>query len=93
MRPTARAIELAGPIRQVLEKIQATLDPCPFDPSLANRTFRIATNDLGAALLLPPLSEKLQAWSNTIGFDFVHADGEGAIELLESGNADIAVGP
>ena len=93
MRPTAYAIELAGPIRQALQEIQTTLEPCAFDPTRANRIFRIATNDLGAALLLPPLSEKLNGWSNTVGFEFVHVDGEHAIELLESGNADVAVGP
>lgn len=93
MRPTTRAIELAGPIRQVLQQIQATLDPCSFDPMRAKRTFRIATNDLGAAVMLPPLSQKLQTWSDTLAFDFIHVDGERAIELLESGEADVAIGP
>jgi DNA-binding transcriptional LysR family regulator len=93
MRPTARAVELAEPIRQALQQIQATLDPGPFDPTLAKRTFRIATNDLGAALILPPLCEKLKSWSDGINFEFLYVEGDRAIELLQSGNADVAMGP
>jgi DNA-binding transcriptional LysR family regulator len=93
MRPTARAIELAGPIRQALQQIQATLDPGPFDPGRTKRTFRIATNDLGAALMLPPLSEKLKMWSDGIDFEFLYVDGDRALELLQSGIADVAIGP
>jgi len=93
MHPTSRALELAAPIHQVLQQIQTTLDPCSFDPARASRTFRIATNDLGAAIMLPPLSQKLQSWSDRVGFEFIHVDGAGAIQLLESGEADVAMGP
>jgi DNA-binding transcriptional LysR family regulator len=93
MRPTARAVELSAPIRQALQQIQATLDPCPFNPIAAKRSFRIATNDLGTALLLPPLCEKLKSWSEGLDFEFLNADGDRAIELLQSGIADVAVGP
>ena len=93
MRPTARAIELAGPIRDALQQIQATLDPRAFDPTRMKRMFRIATNDLGAALILPPLCEKLKLWSESINFEFLFAEGDRAIELLQSGIADVAMGP
>jgi len=93
MRPTVRAIELAGPIRDALQQIQATLDPRAFDPARTKRTFRIATNDLGAALILPPLCEKLKSWSETINFEFLFVEGDRAIELLQSGIADVAMGP
>jgi DNA-binding transcriptional LysR family regulator len=94
MHPTSRALELAAPIRHVLQQIQTTLDPCSFDPARASRTFRIATNDLGAAIMLPPLSQKLQSWSDRVSFEFIHVDdGARAIQLLESGDADVAMGP
>jgi DNA-binding transcriptional LysR family regulator len=93
MRPTARAVELAKPIRQALQQIQTTLDPWPFDPVRAKRTFRIATNDLGAALIMPPLCERLKSWSDDINFEFLYVEGDRAIELLQSGAADVAVGP
>jgi DNA-binding transcriptional LysR family regulator len=93
MRPTPRAMALAAPIRQILQQVQTTLDPSPFDPCVANRRFRIAMNDLGVALFLPPLSQTLRRWSTGITFELLQADEERAIDLLESGEADIAVGP
>lgn len=93
MRPTPRAIALADPVRKILEQVRATLDPNPFDPHSAERCFRIATNDLGVALFLPPLSQALRDWSAGITFEVLQADEERAFELIESGTADIAVGP
>jgi DNA-binding transcriptional LysR family regulator len=93
MRPTPRAIALSASVRQILQQIRTTLDPNPFDPCGADRRFRIATNDLGVALFLPPLSQALREWSKGITFELLQADEERAFDLLESGNADIAVGP
>lgn len=93
MRPTPRAIELAGPIRQALQQIQVALDPQPFDPTQATRTFRIAINDLGVSLFLPPLSERMAAWSPGLDFVFLPAEDKRALELLDAGEADVAIGP
>jgi DNA-binding transcriptional LysR family regulator len=93
MRPTPRAVALAAPIRQILQQVQTTLDPSPFDPCVANRQFRIATNDLAVALFLPQLSQTLRQWSSGITFELLQADEERAFALLESGEADVAVGP
>ena len=93
MHPTPRALALAGPLRQALLQIQVALNPQPFDPARAVHTFRIALNDLGVALFLPPLSERLAAWSNNIDFVFLPAEDRRALELVESGEADVAIGP
>lgn len=93
MHPTPRAMTLAGPLRQALLQIQVALNPEPFDPTRATHTFRIALNDLGVALFLPPIAERLAAWSNTIDFVFLPAEDKRALDLVEAGEADIAVGP
>jgi DNA-binding transcriptional LysR family regulator len=93
MHPTPRALALVDPLRQALLQIQAALNPEPFDPTRATHTFRIALNDLGVALFLPPISERLAAWSNTINFVFLPAENKRALDLVESGEADIAIGP
>ena len=93
MRPTPRAIALAGPIREALAQIQVALDPQPFDPTQATRTFRIAINDLGVSIFLPPLSERMAAWSPGLDFVFLPAEDKRALELLDAGEADIAIGP
>ncbi|MBE9167084.1 LysR family transcriptional regulator [Pleurocapsales cyanobacterium LEGE 06147] len=62
MVPTSRAEQLAEPIQAILAAIEQTLvPPKPFDPSTISRTFRIATNDYGALLLVPRLTRRLQA--------------------------------
>jgi DNA-binding transcriptional LysR family regulator len=93
MQPTPRAVGLVGPIRQALQQIQGALDPRPFDPIQATRSFRIALNDLGVALFLPPLSERLARWSQGINFVFLSAEDKRALDLVEAGEADVAIGP
>ena len=62
MVPTPRAEQLAEPVQAILAEIEQTLAPPePFDPSLVARTFRIATNDYGAFLLIPHLIHRLEA--------------------------------
>jgi DNA-binding transcriptional LysR family regulator len=54
--PTARAVELAGPIADVLDqtrRILATADP--FDPATSTRRFRIGAPDGISAVILPAL--------------------------------------
>src|SRR3984893_7129784 len=54
MEPTARALELAGPIRGALADISRTLArPAVFDPATAHTTLRIATIELYHTRLLP----------------------------------------
>ncbi len=62
MEPTARARELAGPIRSALADISKTLMlPAEFDPATIRATLRIATNDLYHTSLLPSLIQHLRA--------------------------------
>src|SRR5450830_80174 len=48
--PTARALELAQPLAEVLSQVQALLAPETFDAATASRSFRLAMSDYGAAL-------------------------------------------
>ena len=59
MRPTARALELAGPIRNALIEIEKALNPVEFDPSTAERTFTIATADYAGMTLMPYIAQYL----------------------------------
>lgn len=55
MRPTPRAIELAPGVHAALGTIDAALEPVSFDPAVAQRTFRIDTNDYVVATYMPRL--------------------------------------
>lgn len=90
--PTARALELAAPLRDVLAQVQALLAPNTFEPSTARRRFRLAMSDYGAALLLPGLVRRLRREAPGIDLQIIQASREGMIELLLNGEIDVAAG-
>jgi DNA-binding transcriptional LysR family regulator len=60
MRPTRRALELAGPLRRTLGELGALLEPRErFDPASAKRTFEIAALDYTQLTMLAPWSARL----------------------------------
>ena len=62
MTPTARAREMAGPVRSGLAQLRAALVIRPrFDPKAATRTFRIAASDYAELRVLAPLAAQVQA--------------------------------
>jgi len=61
MTPTARALELAGPVRAALSQLRSALDDGPaFAPSVSTRSFRLAMSDYAELLLLGPLLRRVQ---------------------------------
>lgn len=92
MLPTARALEIAHSVSGILDQIQMSLAPQSFDPMRTRKTFRLAMNDLGAALFVPPLMQQIGSAAANINFEIVPADEDRAIELLDSDKADVAVG-
>ena len=65
--PTPRAVELATPIRDIVERVHRVLSPEQFVPATADRTFTLVLNDHGAATLLPPLAERLRRQAPGVG--------------------------
>ena len=90
--PTARALELAGPLRETLVQVQALLAPNAFDPLSARRRFHLAMSDYGAALLLPGLVRLLRQEAPGIDLQITQASREGMVELLLNGDIDLAAG-
>jgi len=89
MKPTPRAEELSGPIREVLSLIQEALDPeQAFDPSRSNREFKIAFGRYGELSLLPALLNKVNQAETFINLQsYADEHGEG-ITLLKDGEID-----
>ena len=90
MRPTPRALEIADSVSGILNQIYTTLTPQTFDPTMSRRKFKIAMNDMGAALFLPPLIRHLGESASNIEFEAIHAYEEEAVRLLEEGLVDAA---
>jgi DNA-binding transcriptional LysR family regulator len=87
---TPRALDLAGPLRQILSSIQEMAGPAGFDPRKARGTLRIATTDYGLAIVLPHvLSELAQAAPQ---LSIAYSDlSEDMFEHLKNGFLDIAL--
>jgi DNA-binding transcriptional LysR family regulator len=59
LTPTARAKELAEPIRQGLKLLEAALSGPRFEPATSERRFVVAASDYVELVLLPPLLRRL----------------------------------
>ena len=93
MRPTARAQELIGPVRRVLGAIRSDiLDPAPFDPAIATRSFTIITPDIGEIAFLPRLLARLATAAPGVDLRTLAMPPAAMERALESGAADLAPG-
>jgi DNA-binding transcriptional LysR family regulator len=92
MQATARALELAEPIRQVLRQIESVFESdAGFDAAASARTFTIRFSDLLGLLLLPVLLEDTGKEASSIRFDIVHLPPARTVEALEKDEIDLAV--
>src|SRR5229473_5771751 len=69
MVPTARAEQLAEPLRRALSDMQLALEPETFVPSEASRQFVIALNNYAAVVLASPLLTAVTAVAPGIRLD------------------------
>lgn len=92
MEPTPFGEGLVGPVRAALDALDLVLGHSQdFDPSLADRTFRICMTDISQLVLLPKLWEKLRLTAPGISIEIFPLSNDTA-RMLESGEADLALG-
>lgn len=103
--PTARAMELAEPIADILARIRGVLSTAkPFDPAVSTRRFALGAPDGLAAVILPALLAELQTLAPRIDIGVrqllpphrgraVHRAWDPVLADLEAGTIDIAVVP
>ena len=89
---TPRALELIGPLAEALAQVQALLAPNAFDPGTAQRTFRLAMSDYGAAIVLPELVRTLRREAPGIDLQISHGSREGMLDAVLNGDIDLAAG-
>ncbi len=93
LAPTARASQLAGPLRAALAALeQAVAGGGSFDPATARRTFTLATADYGAFVIVPRLVERVQREAPGVDL-WVRALRDDPFEQLALGDVDVVVGP
>ncbi|MBI0534897.1 LysR family transcriptional regulator [Roseomonas sp. KE2513] len=90
--PTSLALSLMHPVEEMLDRLQETLAAtAPFDPATSDRVFTIALSEYAEAVLAPPLFARLAVEAPGILVAIRHADRTNAHDLLEGGEAQLAI--
>lgn len=91
-QPTARALELARPLAEALQSVRSVLGGAVFEAASAQRVFRLAMSDYGAALVLPALLRRLRAQAPGIDLVISSASRPAMLAGLQDGELDLALG-
>lgn len=91
MKPTPRAEQMGGPVREALRALQVTLEPDQFDPLRSTRTFTLSVNNYAARALVPPLAGKLKELAPNVSLDARPSGTVDVLEQLDNGIVDVAL--
>jgi DNA-binding transcriptional LysR family regulator len=92
MVPTARAEQLAAPLRRALSEMQLALEPEDFVPQQATRRFTIAVNNYAALTVSPALVAAAAEAAPAVQLDLRPSGTLRIGELLDRGELDLAIG-
>ena len=91
MTPTKRALELQPVIRDVLSKLESSIQPeIEFSPETSVRTFRIMTSDYAESTLLLELIGRLAVLAPNITLDLI-TPSDVTFHDVEQGKVDMAI--
>lgn len=94
LAPTARARELASTVHVIVVGMESLLRARnPFDPANAQRTFAVASTEIGELALLRPLQQALAAIAPGIGIRWEPLARPDGIEDLRQGKTDFVIDP
>lgn len=87
---TERAAAVFLVLRDLLSTAQRLFSAAGFDPSSSRKTFRVATTDYGAAVVLAPLASEIAKRAPGVSLDVQHFSGATFADL-EEGRLDFAL--
>lgn len=91
MTPTERATALQPLIRKIVADVEMAVEPDKgFEPSDAERVFRISVSDYGECTLLPPLMRRLHSIAPSITLDIL-TPSDVSYKDVESGKVDLVI--
>ena len=92
MLPTPRALELLGPVRQVLDAIETIVQPrAAFDAARAVCTFTLSASDYVEYALLPTLADYLEHKAPGVRLEVRPLDLQSVAKQMESGDVDLCI--
>jgi DNA-binding transcriptional LysR family regulator len=93
MAPTPYAEQLAAPLEQALDAIQAALSQrTDFDPAHSERAFTLGMTDIGEIWFLPALMDRLAHEAPGVSISTVRNGALDLKEAMEAGKVDLALG-
>ena len=92
VKPTPRAEALWPEVRDALGHLRAALSPGEFNPQTDATSFRIAMADATAALFMPPLVSQIEHTRSLTDLRVLPLATRDPREMLERGDADLAIG-
>lgn len=91
MTPTKRALELQPVVRDVLAKLEASIQPeVDFNPLTSDRTFRIMASDYAESTLLLAVIQRLTELAPNITLDVI-TPSDVTFHDVEQGKVDMAI--
>ena len=92
MVPTPRALELLGPVRKVLDEIDAIVQRrAAFDPASATHSFTLSASDYVEYALLPMLVDFLERKAPGVRLVVRPLDLQSVAKQMESGEVDLCI--
>ena len=92
MLPTPRALELLGPVKRVLDEIDALVQPrSAFDPASALHSFTLSASDYVEYALLPTLVDYLERKAPGVRLAVRPLDVQTVATQMESGEVDLCI--
>ena len=93
LRLTERAHQLKRPLHKALSEVRKALEQgAGFDPETTQPRLRLFASDHIALVLMPALQQRIAARSPKAEIVVHWEQGQRAVELLESGTVDVAIG-
>lgn len=93
MELTPRAEAMKPAIRDILVRIEATIDTQPeFDPTVSNRTFNILVSDYTLRVFMPLVMQELDKQGARVKINLL-AQSDSPFLMLERGDVDLLITP
>jgi DNA-binding transcriptional LysR family regulator len=90
--PTQKALELAVPVRNVLDQLEEVFEPSRFSPDTATRSFSIALSHNAASAVLPDLCRRVLSEAPGIQLRFRPKLNTAIVHQLDTGETDFVIG-
>jgi DNA-binding transcriptional LysR family regulator len=92
MQPTARAVAMAGMVRDALKTLEAAIELPRFEPATSTRKFTIAANDFTTMVLAPRLLHVLKTDAPRVDIVIKPVTRIDLAEQIDLGRIDVAIG-